>query len=61
MIFFFCGRPNALLMYQASLIAVSFASDPEFANSTRAMPAGAMPINRSASSVLIAGTLPAKL
>ena len=61
MIFFFCGRPSALLMYQASLIAVSFASDPEFANSTLVMPAGAMPINRSASSVLIAGTLPAKL
>jgi hypothetical protein len=61
MIFFFCGRPSALLTYQASLIAVSFASDPEFANSAFAMPAGAMPINRSASSVLIAGTLPPKL
>ena len=33
MIFFFCGRPSALLMYHASLIAVSFASDPELANS----------------------------
>jgi hypothetical protein len=61
MIFFFCGRPTALLTYHASLIAASFASDPEFANSTLAMPAGAIPISRSASSALIAGTFPAKL
>ena len=61
MIFFFCGRPSALLMYQASLMAVSFASEPELANSTRLMPAGAIRISRSASSALMAGTLPAKL
>jgi hypothetical protein len=40
---------------------VSFASDPEVANSAFDMPRGAMPIKRSASSVLTAGTLPAKL
>ena len=61
MIFFFCGRPSALLTYHTSLIAVSFASDPEFANSALPMPAGAMRISRSASSVAIAGTFPAKL
>ena len=61
MIFFFCGRPSALLMYQTSFMAVSFASDPEFANSTLAMPGGAIRTSRSASSVEIAGTLPAKL
>ena len=61
MIFFFCGRPSALLMYHASLIAVSFASDPELANSALDIPGGAIPIRRSASSVLMAGTLPAKL
>ena len=61
MIFFFCGRPSALLMYHASFTAVSFASEPEFANRTRPIPAGAMRINRSASSVDTAGTLPAKL
>jgi hypothetical protein len=49
------------LTYQASFIAVSFASEPEFANRAFPMPAGAMPISRSASSVLIAGTLPPKL
>ena len=49
------------MTYHASLIAVSFASDPEFANNALAIPAGAMPISRSASSVLIAGTLPPKL
>ena len=48
-------------MYQASLTAVSFASDPELANSTRLMPTGATRINCSASSALMAGTLPAKL
>ena len=29
MIFFFCGRPSALFMYQTSLTWVSFASEPE--------------------------------
>ena len=62
MIFFFCGRPSALFTYQASLIAVSFASDPEFANSAAAHARGrdadqSLPRAR----VLIAGTLPAKL
>ena len=44
-------------MYQASLMAVSFASEPELANSTRLMPAGAIRIRRSASSALMAGHL----
>ena len=48
-------------MYHASLIAVSFASEPEFANSTLPIPGGAMWMSRSASSVLIAGTFPEKL
>ena len=41
MIFFLRGRPSALLTYHASLIAVSFASEPEFANNTLPIPAGA--------------------
>ena len=48
-------------MYQASFTAVSFASDPELANSALPIPPGAIRTSRSASSVLIAGTLPAKL
>ena len=48
-------------MYQASFTAVSFASEPELANSTLPIPAGAIATSRSANSVLIAGTLPAKL
>ncbi len=61
MIFFFRGRPSALFTYQTSFTAVSFASEPEFANNTLPMPAGAIPINRSASSVETDGTLPPKL
>lgn len=49
MIFFFCGRPIALLKYQISLTAVSLASDPEFAKNTFDIGTGAIEISFSAS------------
>ena len=51
MIFFFSGRPRALLQYQTNLTMWSFASEPEFANHTRAIGAGAIASSFSARSM----------
>ena len=41
MIFFFFGRPSALLKYQTILMAESFASEPELAKNTLLIGTGA--------------------
>ena len=41
MIFFFSGRPTALLKYQTILMALSFASEPELAKNTLLIGTGA--------------------
>ena len=52
MIFFFSGRPTALLKYQIILIAESLASEPELAKKTRLIGTGARSISISASSII---------
>ncbi len=52
MIFFFSGRPMALLKYQTILIAVSFASEPELAKNTLLIGTGARSISISARSII---------
>ena len=51
MIFFFFGRPSALLMYQTSLTWVSFASEPEAVKNTFDIGTGAISFSFSASSI----------
>ena len=53
-IFFFCGRPSALFMYQIILTTVSLASEPELAKNTFEASNGA--IDFSFSARLIAGS-----
>ena len=52
MIFFFAGRPMALLKYQMILMALSFASDPELAKNTLLIGTGARSISISARSII---------
>ena len=51
MIFFFCGRPSALFMYQTNLTWVSLASDPELQKKTFEIGTGAISFSFSASSI----------
>src|SRR5215831_6876903 len=51
MIFFFCGRPSALLRYQMSLTCVSLASEPELQKNTFEIGTGAISLSFSASSI----------
>jgi hypothetical protein len=60
MIFFFCGRPSALFMYQTSLIWVSFASEPEEQKKILEVWTGTNSFSRSASSIAGSWLLPVK-
>ena len=60
MIFFFFGRPRALLKYQTILMAVSFASEPELAKNALLIGTGARAISISASSIIGSCDLAAK-
>ncbi len=64
MIFFFAGRPTALLKYQIIFTAVSFASEPELAKNTLLIGPedewGARSISISASSICGAWERPVK-
>ena len=51
MIFFFCGRPSALFMYQTILMTVSLASEPELAKNTFDISTGAICFSFSARSI----------
>ena len=50
-IFFFFGRPSALLRYHTSLTWVSFASEPELQKNTFEIGTGAISLSFSASSI----------
>ena len=52
MIFFFDGRPTALLKYQTILTTLSLASDPELAKNTLLIGTGARASSISASSII---------
>ena len=58
MIFFFFGRPSALLKYQTSLIWVSLASEPELPKNTLEIGTGAISFSFSASSIAGSWLLP---
>ena len=51
MIFFWFGRPSALLMYQANFTWVSLASDPDEVKNTFEIGIGAISLSFSASSI----------
>ena len=50
-IFFFRGRPSALLRYQTNLTWLSFASEPELQKNTLEIGTGAISLSFSASSM----------
>ena len=61
MIFFFSGRPRALLMYHIILTAVSFASEPELAKKTLDIGTGTRALSFSANSTTGSADLLKKL
>ena len=61
MIFFFFGRPSALLRYQTSLTTVSLASEPELVKNALDIGTGASATSRSASSIVTSAAMWLKL